>query len=362
MKCFWEMQSANTQLAPDLVPALSISRLDPADEQAWDDFVHAHANGTFFHLARWRRIIEKAFGHRTHYLIARRGPAVAGVLPLTHVKSMLFGSSLVSNAFCVQGGILAMDEETKAALAAEAVKIGEQANVDCVEFRSTTPQHPDWIQKSGLYVTFRRPIHPDVEANMKAIPRKQRAMVRKGLSNGLTSECDSDVSRMHDVYAESVRNLGTPVFSRAYFQLLKDEFGEACDVVTVLHGGKAVAAVLNFYFRDEVLPYYGGGRSEARDLAANDFMYWEVMRRACERGYKIFDFGRSKVGTGAFAFKKNWGFEPTPLTYEFRLIKTKAIPEVNPLNPKFRAFIALWRRMPVPLTKLLGPHIVRGIG
>ena len=362
MKCFWDMQAVKPEVSRDSAAALSISLLEVAGERAWDDFVHAHEHGTFFHLSRWRRVIEKAFGQKTYYLIARRGAAVAGILPLTHVKSMLFGSSLISNGFCVQGGILARDEQTKAALTAEAVKIGERENVDCVEFRSTTPQHPDWIQKSGLYVTFRRPIHADLDANLKAIPRKQRAMVRKGISNGLTSECDADVTRMHDVYAESVRNLGTPVYARGYFQLLKDEFGEACDVVTILHAGAPVAAVLNFYFRDEVLPYYGGGRSQARDLAANDFMYWEVMRRACERGLKVFDFGRSKVGTGAFSFKKNWGFEPTPLTYEFRLIKAKAIPEVNPLNPKFRAFIAMWRRMPMPLTKLLGPHIVRGIG
>jgi len=355
------MQGVKPELAPNPAP-VRVSRLEPASEQAWDDYVRAHPSGTFFHLSPWRRVIEKAFGHRTHYLVASRGDAITGVLPLTHVKSMLFGSSLISNGFCVQGGTLGSDDESTRALTAEAVKIGEQENVDCVEFRSTTPQNPDWIQKSGLYVTFRRPIHADVDANMKAIPRKQRAMVRKGISNGLTSEVDADVNRMHDVYAESVHNLGTPVFSRAYFQLLKDEFGEACDVVTIMHAGKPVAAVINFYFRDEVLPYYGGGRSEARDLAANDFMYWEVMRRACERGYRIFDFGRSKVGTGAFAFKKNWGFEPTPLTYEFRLIKSETIPEVNPLNPKFRAFIAMWRRMPLPLTKLIGPYIVRGIG
>ena len=248
------------------------------------------------------------------------------------------------------------------ALEDEAVKIGARAKVDCIEFRSLKPAHPGWLKKPDLYVTFRRPIHSDVEANMKAIPRKQRAMVRKGISNGLTSECDGDVGRLHDVYAHSVRNLGTPVFSRRYFQLLKDEFGDACDVVTVLHEKKPVASVLNFYFRDEVLPYYGGGRAEARDLAANDFMYWEVMRRASERGFKLFDFGRSKTGTGAYHFKKNWGFEPTPLTYEYRLIKAEKIPEVNPLNPKFQAFIALWRRLPVSLTKVLGPPIVRGIG
>jgi FemAB-related protein (PEP-CTERM system-associated) len=342
--------------------AVNVSLIEPGDEQAWDDFVRAAPGATFFHLSGWKHVIEKAFGHRTFYLIARRGAAVVGVLPLTHVKSLLFGNSLISNAFCVYGGIVAADGEAMQALETEAVKLAAREKVDCVEFRSVSPAHPDWLQKSDLYVTFRRPIQADVDANMKAIPRKQRAMVRKGIANGLTSECDGDVARLHDIYAHSVRNLGTPVFSRRYFQLLKDEFGEACDVVTVLHGAKPVASVLNFYFRDEVLPYYGGGLSEARDLAANDFMYWEVMRRACERGYKVFDFGRSKIGTGAYDFKRYWGFEPTPLTYEFRLIQAGKIPDVNPLNPKFQAFIALWRRLPVPLTKLLGPPIVRGIG
>jgi FemAB-related protein (PEP-CTERM system-associated) len=362
MKFFWEMPAGRSDTILESVTAVTLSTLQAGEERAWDDFVRAEPDGTFFHLSGWKRVIEKAFGHRTYYLLARRGPTVVGVLPLTHVKSLLFGNSLVSNAFCVHGGILTRDADASRALEAEALKIGTREKVDCIEFRSVKPAHPDWLQKPGLYVNFRRPIHPDVDANMKAIPRKQRAMVRKGISNGLVSECDPGVARLHDVYAHSVRNLGTPVFSRRYFELLKEEFGSDCDVVTVLHGGKAIASVLNFYFRDEVLPYYGGGRTEARELAANDFMYWEVMRRACERGYKIFDFGRSKIGTGAYSFKCNWGFEPTPLTYEYRLVKSETIPDVNPLNPKFQAFIALWRRLPVPLTKLLGPSIVRGIG
>jgi FemAB-related protein (PEP-CTERM system-associated) len=339
-----------------------VSLLEPEHAPAWDAFVRARAEGTFFHLSGWKRVIEKAFGHRTFYLLARRDDAVVGVLPLTHVKSVLFGNSLISNAFCVYGGIVSADGEAARALEDEVVRLAARERVGCIEFRSLQPSHPTWLQKPNLYVTFRRAIDPDVEANMKAIPRKQRAMVRKGITNGLTSECDGDVERLHDIYAHSVRNLGTPVFSRRYFRLLKEEFGQACDVVTVLHGKRPVASVLNFYFRDEVLPYYGGGLTEARDVAANDFMYWEVMRRACERGYRMFDFGRSKVGTGAYNFKRYWGFEPTPLTYEFRLVEAQAIPDVNPLNPKFQAFIALWRRLPVSLTKVLGPPIVRGIG
>jgi len=341
---------------------VTVSSLKPEDAPEWDAFVRASPAGTFFHLTGWKRVLEDAFSHKTYFLLARRNGAIAGVLPLTHVKSALFGNSLISSAFCVYGGTVATDAEASAALEKKAVELGNALNVDCIEFRSIQPAHPDWVQKRDLYVTFRRSIIADNDANMKAIPRKQRAMVRKGIGLGLASEIDTDVSRMHHVYAESVRNLGTPVFSRRYFQLLKDEFGSDCDIVTIVKDKKPVAAVMNFYFRDEVLPYYGGGLTAARELAANDFMYWEVMRRAADRGYRLFDFGRSKIGTGAFHFKKNWGFEPTPLTYEFHLVRKQSIPEVNPLNPKYRAFIALWRRMPLPLTKLLGPHIVRGIG
>jgi FemAB-related protein (PEP-CTERM system-associated) len=134
------------------------------------------------------------------------------------------------------------------------------------------------------------------------------------------------------------------------------------DVVTIMDGADDIASVLNFYFRDEVLPYYGGGRAIARDRYGNDFMYWEVMRRAAARGFTMFDFGRSKLGTGAFSFKKNWGFVPAPLNYRFRLAPGQEIPDINPLNPKYRLLIAAWKRLPVPLANLIGPPIVRGLG
>jgi FemAB-related protein (PEP-CTERM system-associated) len=198
---------------------------------------------------------------------------------------------------------------------------------------------------------------------MKAIPRKQRAMVRKGIQNGLLSEIDRDADRLHRVYGESVRNLGTPVFPKKYFELLLATFPEQSDIVTIVtREGKPVASVLNFYFRDEVLPYYGGGTSDARRLAANDFMYWEVMRRACERECRVFDFGRSKVGTGAYDFKTYWGFEPVPLAYQFRLAPGHTVPDLNPLNPKFALFVKLWKRLPLALAARLGPSIVRGLG
>jgi len=150
---------------------------------------------------------------------------------------------------------------------------------------------------------------------------------------------------------------------KRYFQALRDEFGNDCEVLTVsAPDGRPLSSVLSFYFRDEVLPYYAGDDLAARDLAANDFKYWELMRRACARGVKLFDYGRSKQGTGPYAFKKNWGFEPTPLHYEYQLYKRDAVPQNNPANAKFKLMIETWRRLPLGVANWLGPYVVRNLG
>jgi FemAB-related protein (PEP-CTERM system-associated) len=341
--------------------SVRVRALDASDEGRWDAFVTATEGGTFFHLSGWRRVIEEAFAHRTHYLLAEREGAITGVLPLTLVKTRLFGSSLISNAFGVYGGPVAADSESREALEARSLELMNELRVPVLEFRSWCEARADWPSKPDLYATFRKPIDASVDQNMKAIPRKQRAMVRKGLKNGLTSEVDNNVDRLHRIYSESVRNLGTPVYSLKYFEILQKVFRERLDIVTVTSDGSPVASVMNFYFRDEVLPYYGGGTRDARRLAANDFMYWEVMRRACERGFRLFDFGRSKLGTGAYDFKCYWGFDPTPLVYQFRLAPGHDIPDLNPLNPKFRLFVEIWKRLPLGVATRLGPAIVRGL-
>jgi FemAB-related protein (PEP-CTERM system-associated) len=196
---------------------------------------------------------------------------------------------------------------------------------------------------------------------MKAIPRKQRAEVRRSLEFGLETWI-GDRAAHYAVYAESVRNLGTPVFPRALFDALLDLYGDDADVLTVLKDGRPLSSVLSLYFRGEVLPYYGGGTGEARRFRANDHMYWQLMEHARARGCTSFDFGRSKTGTGPYAFKKNWGFEPEPLAYEFRLAAGATLPEINPLNPKYRLMIAAWQRLPLWLANRLGPSIAKGIG
>ena len=205
-------------------------------------------------------------------------------------------------------------------------------------------------------------IGADHDANMKAIPRKQRAMVRKAIGFGLESHVTQDTDAFFRVYAESVRNLGTPVFTRRYPRLLQEAFAGDCETLLITHDGRPVSAVMSLFYKGEVLPYYGGGTAAARALAANDFMYWEVMRRAAERGCNSFDFGRSKVSTGAYAFKKNWGFTPAPLAYDTRLVRGRELAEVNPLNPKYARRIQAWQRLPLAVANALGPPIARELG
>jgi len=357
--------SSELGLASFAPSAVSVRTLDAGDTAAaarWDAFVMGCRDATHFHRAGWQTIIESVFRHRTHFLYAEDAGRIVGVLPLAHVDSWLFGSALVSLPFAVYGGVAADSPGAATALEDEAQALGRHLGVRHLELRNVGARHAEWPTQD-LYVTFRKEILPDVEANMLAIPRKQRAMVRKGAKHGLRSEIDANADRFYELFSDNVHRHGTPALPKRYFEALMKVFGEDCEVLTVVgNDGAPLSSVFSFYFRDEVLPYYAGDDVAARDTAANDFKYWELLRRACERGCKTFDYGRSKKETGPYAFKKNWGFVPQQLHYEYRLYRGNAIPQNNPANPKYRAFIGLWRRLPRGVANRLGPHIVRNLG
>jgi FemAB-related protein (PEP-CTERM system-associated) len=358
MNSFATVQSVR----PVVTAAIRVRAFAPGDRERWDDFVARCSEATFFHRSGWRGILESCFGHRTHYLLAERGSEVVGVLPLAEVKSLLFGHALVSLPFCAYGGVAALEPAAVAPLHAAAADLGRQLGVEHLELRNREVREAGWPQQN-LYVTFRRAILPDVDANLAAIPRKQRAMVRKGIAAGLASRIDPGIDGFFPLYADNMHRQGTPPLPRRYFEALQTVFGRDCEILTVVSpDGEALSSVLSFYFRGEVLPYYAGDVPGARDAAANDFKYWELMRRACERGLQVFDYGRSKRGTGAYEFKKHWGFEPAPLAYEYRLYRRDSIPEHNPLNPKYRLLIALWRMLPIGVANRLGPRLVKGLG
>ena len=356
------MKMAVAELSRLAAAQVTVRPYRAGDRERWSAFVERCPEATFFHRIEWKDVIESIFRHRTHYLLAESAGEIVGILPLAEVRSLLFGHSLVSLPFCVYGGSATLDPQAGHALHLTARELAKDLGVSHLELRNRTIKEPDW-PRQDLYVTFRKEILPEVEANMLAIPRKQRAMVRKGIQRGLRSEFDDGVERFFELYADNVHRHGTPALSKRYFAALREVFGDDCRILTVLApNGRPISSVVTFYFRNEVLPYYAGDDERARELAGNDFKYWALLEDGCTRGYRIFDYGRSKQGTGSFAFKKNWGFEPAPLAYEYALLRSDRIPDNNPLNPKYRAFIAAWRRLPIGLANMLGPHIVRSLG
>ncbi|HET7267509.1 MAG TPA: FemAB family XrtA/PEP-CTERM system-associated protein [Oleiagrimonas sp.] len=341
--------------------ASNVRQLGHADIASWETFVEASPSATFFHRAAWRDVIEKGLGHRCHYLYTERCGVVTGVLPLAEIRSRLFGHALISTPFCVYGGVVASDADSAVRLTEAAVALADRLRVDYLELRDRQSRHPTWPVKD-LYVSFRKPIEADHESNLKAIPRKQRAMVRKGIKLGLVAHHGGSFDDFYRTYAESVRNLGTPVLPRRYYAQLQAAFGDDCEITVITHQDQPVAAVMSFYFRGEVHPYYGGSVWRGRALAANDFMYWAVMQRAVERGATMFDYGRSKRDTGSYHFKKHWGFEPEPLPYAYHLVRASRIPNISPTNEKYRLFIKAWQHLPLPVSRAIGPWLARDLG
>jgi len=320
-------------------------------------FVEATYGATPFHLPAWSLAVQDGCGQRAHYLVSESGGAIDGVLPLTEMRSPLFGRALVSTGFGVDGGVLGDAVE---ALSAGAWNLALRTSCPSVELRGG-PAPRGWDSDDMSYLGFVRDLAADNDAELLAIPRKQRAEVRRALGFDLEIVIGNDrklLAEHYRVYAESVRNLGTPVFPAKLFGSVAS--GMDVDVLTVRHEGRAVASVLSLYFNGTVYPYWGGGTDAARGLRANDRMYFALMAHARARGCTRFDFGRSKTGTGAAAFKKNWGFTAEPRLYAKR--SNGPAREVNPLNPKYALMVRTWKKLPLWAANAAGPWISRGLG
>lgn len=347
----------NAPAHPQRLVARRCDLADPAVVARIEAFVRARPGATPFHRPQWSRAVAAGTGCRTHYLVAEQGGALVGILPLSEIRSAFFGASLVSAGFAVGGGILALSGEAAAALADTAQALAEKLDCPSIELRGGMLP-PFWRQSEGIYAGFVRDLPHGEEAILKSIPRKQRAEVRRALGNGLNAEFGGGLDSHFRVYAASVRNLGTPVFPRRLFRAVLEAFGDQADILVVSKDGKPLSTVLSVYMNGTVYPYWGGGTSEARAARANELLYFELMKHAAAKGCTRFDFGRSKFGTGAFAFKKNWGFEPQPLVYA----NWGKARETNPLSPRYRLRVAAWKKLPLWAANLAGPVISRGLG
>jgi FemAB-related protein (PEP-CTERM system-associated) len=356
----------NAPLVHDRTIVRAANLGDPQQAARIDAWVMDQDQSTPFHLSQWMLAVEAGTGQRAHCLIAESEAGdILGMVPLHEVSSPLFGRALVSSGFAVGGGILAITQGVADRLADSALQLGKDLRCPTIELRGGAIPHQHWIIQSEAHANFARALSADDEAELLAIPRKQRAEVRKGLDKGLVIETGNgarDLDWHYRVYSESVRNLGTPVFPKTLMAETRKAFGDDADILTVLYDGNPVASVLSLYHKGAVMPYWGGGVWEARALRANDVMYYALMNHARQRGCTSFDFGRSKVGSGAFAFKKNWGFEPQLLSYAVRTADGSEPRDINPNSPKYKAQIAIWQKLPLPIANMIGPWIAKGLG
>lgn len=344
----------------DPAATLTIRGFESHKTSEWDQFVLGQPDGSLCHLTGWKRAIEKTFGFRSCYYYAERDGKITGVLPLFSISNWIVGDCLHSVPFGVYGGVCAADDESRDALIAHVKELARSRQVEHLDLHQRQGEVFPELHANTLYVTFTTPLSDNPETNLKKLPKDTRYMIRKGEKAGLRTRHGLErISDFYSLFCESMQRLGTPVFPRTLFENLAHEFGPRCDLMMVYAGDKAVSGVLSFYHRDTILPYYAGAGPDAPRLSANNFMYWELMKHAVDAGLRNFDFGRSKKNTGAYAFKSQWGMNIEPLSYQVLLVRRKTVPNFSPVNPKFEMAARMWRKLPLELTKQLGPRVVR---
>jgi FemAB-related protein (PEP-CTERM system-associated) len=331
------------------------------NSEAWDAFVRSHPHGSTYHLTAWQRVIHETFGHEPRHIAAKdaRSGKLVGVLPLFLVRSRIFGRMLISTPHAAYGGSLASSDAVAHAIFQRAHEMAKELNVEFLElrhFRNALPD--DFLMQKDLYVTFRQELDVDPENCFLKIPRKKRYRIREGIKNGLEFKLDEiTIEEFFELYSRNVRQLGTPVFPKRLFEHFRREFGADCKMFSVHGKDRLLAAACVLFYKDEFVSQYAASLKEYGYLSINNFMYWMLMKYGCENGYRTFDFGRSKKGTGACEFKEHWGMSRSDLQYQYALVRRQSMPDTSPLNPKFSLGIRAWQKLPLPVTQMLGPMI-----
>lgn len=331
--------------------------------EPWEAYVATHPLATGCHQYRWGEILERSFGHRPFYLAVREGAgAIRGVLPLVHMRSALFGRFLVSVPFLNYGGLLCDNEEAERLLLQEARRLKRVLGVAHVELRHLRRFGHDLPTKEHK-VTMILPLEADEEQQWRKFTTKVRNHVRKALKSGLQARVGrlDLLDSFYEVFSRNMRDLGTPVYSKNFFREILNSFAESSRIIAVFQDEQVLAAGLALRYRQTVEIPWASSNRDFNVLCPNNLLYWQVIRLAIEEGATRFDFGRSSPGAGTYRFKEQWGAQPEPLYWQYLLAEGRTLPELNPDNPRFKLAIRLWQSLPVGITRLLGPSIVRNI-
>jgi len=340
--------------------SIAVRAFEPGVRERWDRFVLSQPEGSPHQLIAWKRVLEKTFGYQPFYFYAERDGQLTAIAPLFLISNWIMGRCLLSVPFGAYGGISAADPESEEALLNHIKSLAVSEQVSYLELRNRSGRLLEGFHPNELYVTFTSPISADNDKNLKALPKDTRYMIRKAQKAGLEARHGTDQLRVfYDLFAHSMRKHGTPSFPYELFENLIHEYRDQVDLLVVYAGSKPISGTLSLFFQDSVLPYYAGAGPEATRYAANSFMYWKLMEMSAEKGIRKFDFGRSKKGTGAYDFKTQWNMTVEPLRYQVFLVKRKTPPNFSPLNPKFQLATRVWQKMPLWLTRRIGPSVVR---
>jgi len=330
----------------------------------WDDYVRAHPHGTPFHLRAWGEAVEEAYGHRAVHLAARKDGRLVGVLPLFKVKSLLAGRLVVSVPYATYGGVLTDSGEAAGTLFDKAKGLARDFGAKYLELRHREPSGLD-LPEIDRYDTFRKQLPKAKDEVLPGLPRKTRAAARKGikaLGEDAAAVGPQWLDAIYDLYAVSLRRLGSPNYSRRFFHALRENYGEDFVCLVVRDAGEPVAGVVSFRFRDEIVPYFSGCLEEAMSKQVNNVMYLRLMEWAVERGLRVFDFNRSRRDNrGPYDFKRHHGFEPTPLHYQVYLNGAQEMPNLTPSNRTYALAGRLWRKLPLWVTRPAGAQITKWV-
>jgi serine/alanine adding enzyme len=341
------------------VSPCAVTVASAADAAEWDAFAASAVGASGYHRWAWRSVFVRAFGHEPIYLIARRGAATVGVLPLVQIDSLLFGRTLTSLPFLNYGGVVSQSEVVANRLLEKATEMARTRRCRHVELRHVGrrfPQLPFRQHKVAMLLPLERGMWDRLD-------RKVRNQIRKAQKSDLTVECGgAELGRaFYAVFARNMRDLGTPVYSARLFDEVLETFAGAASIHVVRRQGRPIAAGLTYRHGSTVEVPWASSIRDYNSLCPNHLLYWSVIETAVQDGCSILDFGRSTPGEGTFKFKEQWGAGPVPLHWEYRLIEGTSVPDVSPTNAKYRLAIEVWKRLPLPLTTRLGPRIVRGI-
>lgn len=349
-------------LSADCAPEQPVLVSSVVGEAEWDRFVDAHPESNGYHLWKWRTVFEGAFDHRTEYLAARQGSEIVGVLPLVVLQSRVFGNFMVSLPFVNYGGVLSRSEQASHALLRHALTLARELRLSHVELRHTARLFPELPAKHHK-VSMHLRLAPDSETAWKALKNKERNLIRKAQKSDLEVRIGGieHIAEFYRIFARNMRDLGTPVYGREFFEAIFRAFPSRTRIFVVTFQGRPIAASITYAYRRRIEVPWASSLREFRDRCPNNLLYWTMIQYAIENGFDIFDFGRSSPDDGPFRFKQQLGGEPVPLHWEYGLLDSQQLPDQSPRNPKFRLAVNAWKHMPLGLATRLGPHIVRCI-